>query len=543
MMNEKDAEKRIRELRSQIHRHSRLYYEKDAPEISDFEYDALFRELQDLEAAFPQLDDPASPTHRVMGQPSDKFRKVIHPVRMCSLTDVFSFSELSEFLQKTKEELTRLGEKEISYTVEPKIDGLSCGLTYDFGRLTLGATRGNGIEGEDVTENLRTITDIPEFTKEFVSHLVVRGEVYMPRASFERLNEEKASLGEKLWANPRNAAAGSLRVLDPEITRSRGLSIFVFNHQTGDLYPDGRTPEKHSETVNRMKELGFPTIDLLKVTGDENEILEAVRSLGESRDSLPYDIDGAVIKIDSLRQRTLLGETSSVPRWAVAYKYPPEKKETRLLSIDVQIGRTGVLTPAANLEPVRLAGTTVSRATLHNIDIIRERDIRIGDTVVVQKAGEIIPEIIASVPSKRTGEEKIFSFPTRCPSCGELLVWDSPDEEDEEEKGASGLLRCINPACPAQTERRLIHFASKEAMNILGLGPQVIRLLLSEGLVSSPADFYRLKKEDLLRLPRMAEKSADNLLSAIESSKSAPASRLLNALGIRHTGKSTSEAL
>lgn len=541
--NEKEAQKRIEELRRLILHHAKLYYDKDEPEISDFEYDALFRELQDLEAAFPQFDTPSSPSHHVGGHASEKFAKVLHPVRMGSLTDVFSFDELRDFIRRTREELTALGEKEILFTVEPKIDGLSCGLTYDSGALTLGATRGNGIEGENVTENIRAIKPIPAYLNDYLDHLVVRGEVYMPRESFQKLNEARELSGEKLWANPRNAAAGSLRQLDAAVTASRGLSIFVFNHQDGALYRDGRVPETHEETIRRMRELGFPTIDILALSGEEDILIDAIQKLGETRDSLAYDIDGAVIKINSLHQRELLGETTSVPKWAVAYKYPPEQKETKLLSIDVQIGRTGVLTPAANLAPVRLAGTTVSRATLHNIDIIREKDIRIGDTVVIQKAGEIIPEIVASLPGKRTGAEIPFAFPTHCPSCGERLVWDTADEEEDENPNASGALRCINPACPAQLERRMIHFASKEAMNILGLGPQLIHLLLETGLIASVSDLYALTEAKLAELPRMAEKSAQNLCQALEASKAAGPARLLNALGIRHTGKAASEAL
>lgn len=536
-----EARARIDVLRETIRKNAVLYYEKDAPVISDYEYDALFRELQELEAAFPSLDDPASPTHRVGGSASEKFRKVTHPVKMGSLADVFSFNELAAFVCRTKEALADLGEKDVLFTVEPKIDGLSCGLTYESGYLTLGATRGNGTVGEDVTENIRAIAPIPQKLTEKTSSLVVRGEVYMPRESFRQLNEQREAAGEKLWANPRNAAAGSLRQLDSSITGERGLSIFVFNHQTGDLYPDGHAPASHAETIRRMEALGFPVIKLLAVTGDESTILAAVKALGESRDDLAYDIDGAVIKVDSLRQRELLGETSAVPRWAVAYKFPPEQKETKLLSIDVQIGRTGVLTPTANLEPVRLAGTTVSRATLHNIDVIRERDIRIGDTVLLQKAGDIIPEVVGSVKEKRTGSEFPFRFPETCPSCGGKLIWDSADETDEDLSG--GALRCINPACPAQLERRLIHFCSKDAMNILGLGPQLIRALLDSGAIRDAGDIYSLGENNIAALPRMAEKSAENTVRAIAASRTAGPARVLVALGIRHTGKSAAGAI
>ena len=343
-MNRSDAEKRINELRSLIAYHSKLYYDNDAPEISDYEYDMLYKELSELEALFPDLDTSASPTHRVGGSASDKFKKVRHPVKMGSLSDVFSFEEISAFVEKTKTALAEIGEEQVEFTVEPKIDGLSVGLTYEDGVFTLGATRGGGEEGEDVTANLLTVKSIPKKLTAPLS-ITVRGEVYMPKAEFERLNREKEEAGEKLWANPRNAAAGSLRQLDSAITAKRGLDIFVFNHQVGDLWEDGHAPETHSETIRRMGELGFSVIDLLCISDDTEKILEAVRKLGEARESLPNDIDGAVIKVNSLRQRELLGETTNTPKWAVAYKYPPEEKETRLLDITVQVGRTGVLIP------------------------------------------------------------------------------------------------------------------------------------------------------------------------------------------------------
>lgn len=543
-MDKSNAEKRINELRKSLRYHSRLYYEKDEPEISDYEYDMMFRELSELEAEFPELDEESSPTHRVGGKADEKFKKVRHPVKMGSLTDVFSFEELISFVEKTTSALKDEGESEIEYTVEPKIDGLSVGLTYEKGKLVLGATRGNGVEGEDVTPNIMTIKSIPHTLPEPLD-LCVRGEVYMPRAEFARLNAEKEAAGEKLWANPRNAAAGSLRRLDAAETGERGLDIFVFNYQSGNLYSDGHAPVSHSETINRLKELGFHTIDMLDVTGDSEKIVEAVKRLGEARDSLPNDIDGTVIKINSLRQRTVLGENTSTPKWAVAYKFPPEEKETKLLDITVQVGRTGVLTPTAELAPVRLAGTSVSRATLHNIDIIRQKDIRIGDTVIVRKAGDIIPEVVGSVAKLRTGEEKIFSFPVFCPSCGEKLVYDKDLTDEDRKNGApdgeeEGTVRCINAACPAQLERRVIHFASKNAMGIDGMGPKAVKLLLSEGLISSVADIYTLRQEDLAHLPRMGELSAKNLIEAIEKSKSSGGEKLLFALGIRHIGEAAS---
>lgn len=538
------AKARVESLRREIEHHRKLYYENDAPEISDFAFDALFEELKALEAAYPSLDRPDSPSHRVGGSASDKFAEVKHVVQMGSLTDVFDFDALRAFIEGARQILLEAGETEILFTVEPKIDGLSVSLTYEGGRLVMGATRGDGFVGENVTENIRTIRSIPAVIED-TSPLVVRGEVYMPRDVFFALNEKREAAGEKLMANPRNAAAGSLRQLDAAVTAERQLDIFVFNHQWGSLYSDGRDCTRHSETVSRIGELGFPTIRLLAVTGDTEEILSAIEKLGEERDTLPYDIDGAVVKIDSLAQRKILGEGSSTPKWAVAYKYPPEQKETKLLGITFQIGRTGVLTPAAELAPVRLAGTTVSRATLHNLDIIRERDIRIGDTVIVQKAGDIIPEIVGSVAAKRDGSEMPLTVPQVCPSCGGKLIFDRLDEEESDSvtEGTVGALRCIHPACPAQLERRLIHFASKGAMGIDGMGPRIVGLLLSEKLIADAADIYTLTKEQLSALPRLGEKSAENLLAAVEASKNAGAARLLYALGIRHTGEIASASI
>ncbi len=537
---EKAAE-RILYLRREIERHRRLYYENDAPEISDFQFDALFEELKALEAAYPSLDTPDSPTHRVGGAASEKFAKVPHDGKMGSLTDVFDFDALLAFVRDAKKTLVENGvpEEEIRFTVEPKIDGLSVALRYERGAFVLGATRGDGLVGENVTENLATILAVPKSIDGAIPHLTVRGEVYMPRESFAALNRAREETGEKLWANPRNAAAGSLRQLDAAVTASRGLSIFVFNQQSGTLYPDGHSAAYHSETIARMKELGFSTVSLLAVTGRETEILSAIDDLGRQRDSLPYDIDGAVVKVDALSQREILGEGTSTPKWAVAYKYPPEQKETKLLGITFQIGRTGVLTPNAELAPVRLAGTTVSRATLHNLDIIRQRDLRVGDTVIVQKAGDIIPEIVGSVAAHRDGTETPLTVPSVCPSCGGRLLFDGVDETEEEWAGggAFGALRCVNPACDAQRERRLIHFASKAAMSIDGMGPRIVGLLLNEGLIKDAADIYTLTKETLAALPRLGEKSAENLISAIDASRKAGAARLLFALGIRHVGE------
>ncbi len=536
-MNKEEIKNRIIALREQIAYHSKLYYDNDAPEISDYEYDMMFEELKRLEAENPEFDSASSPTHRVGGRASAKFSPVSHRIRMGSLTDVFSHDEVVSFVRRAKEKLFEEGEREVKFTVEPKIDGLSVSLMYERGELVCGATRGDGLTGEDVTENIRTIGSIPHSIGLKTPELCVRGEVYMPRASFERLNAEREAEGGKLWANPRNAAAGSLRQLDASVTAGRGLDIFVFNMQYGELYEDGRAPLTHSESVSRLKEIGFSTIDMVDVTGDEERIIAAIERLGELRPTLSYDIDGVVIKVDSLRQREILGENTSTPKWAVAYKFPPEEKETLLRDVTLQVGRTGVVTPTAELEPVRLAGTTVSRATLHNIDIIRERDIRVGDVVVVRKAGDIIPEIVSSVKEKRDGTQKPFAFPEKCPSCGGELVFDDPDEE------GGGAVRCINAACPAQLERRLVHFASKGAMDIEGMGPKAVSALIAEGMLKSPADLYSLDYGAIAAMPGRGETSAKNLAAAVERSKTRGPAKLLSALGVRHTGEAASEAI
>ena len=518
---------RAEELRRTLEYHARLYYVEDAPVISDYEYDKLYYELVHLEEAYPELDDPASPTHRVGGKALDKFDKVTHTARMDSLSDVFSYDELGDFLHRVHEILP-----DAPFSVEPKIDGLSVSLRYVNGVLTQGATRGDGITGEDVTNNLKTIFDIPLTLPEPLD-LVVRGEVYMPRAVFERLNAKREAEGTALLANPRNAAAGSLRQLDPNITAQRALSIFVFNFQEGSLYLDGHAPETHTETLNRLSELGFTTLQETAICKNHGEIVSHIESLGQKRDDLAYDIDGVVIKLDRLADRTRMGEGTNTPRWAVAYKFPPEQKITRLESVTVAVGRTGVLTPTANLAPVRLAGTTVSRATLHNLDFIRERDIHLGDYVTVQKAGDIIPEVVCAHPDKRDGTERPFEMPTVCPSCGEPVF----KEEGE------AAVRCTNAACPAQLSRGIEHFASKDAMDIDGLGPQIVEALIQANLIRDPADLYSLKADQIATLERMGEKSARNLVEAIEKSKSAGLERLLFALGIRNIGAVAAAAL
>ena len=545
-ININEIKSKIENLRRKVRYYAEKYYVNDAPEISDYDYDMMFRELQELESQYPEFDDPASPTKRVGGKPLEKFEKVTHEVKMGSLADVFSFEELTDFIRRVKEDLRQSGESgEVLFTVEPKIDGLSVSLKYENGIFTVGATRGDGTVGENVTQNLKTVRSIPLKLNEITDTLTVRGEVFMPRDAFNRQNEIRESSGETLWANPRNAAAGSLRQLDSKITASRGLDIFVFNYQAGNLYPNNVMPLSHSETIDRMKKLGFHTIDILALSSDEDEIVSAIRKLGEMRDSLPYDIDGAVVKVDSISMREKLGEGTSTPKWAAAYKYPPEQKRTKLLDITVKVGRTGVLTPNAVLEPVRLAGTSVSRATLHNIDIIRERDIRIGDTVIIQKTGDIIPEIVGSVPELIKGDENVYELPKVCPSCGEPVYFDdcgyddSSDDFEPEDFKEGGAVRCINASCPAQLSRNIAHFASKGAMNIDGMGPKIIQALLDAGLISDAADLYYLKdrEEEVASLERMGPKSASNLIAAIEKSKTAGAARLLYALGIRHTGE------
>ena len=529
-MTNEQAKARIEALRAELRYHSKRYYEEDAPEISDFEYDALFRELCDLEKDFPEYDDPASPTKRVGGAALDKFEKFTHRVPLGSLSDVFSFDELDDFLVKSEERI-----ENIAYSVEPKIDGLSVALTYENGVFVRGATRGDGNVGEDVTENLRTIRDIPLTLTEPLPYLCVRGEVYMPRAVFAEINRDREEMGLARFANPRNAAAGSLRQLDSRITASRRLSIFIFNLQEGSLYADGREAKSHTETLARLSELGFVTLPHKALLSDKEAIKAHITRLGELRPSLPFDIDGAVVKADLFDVRRTLGELTSTPRWAVAYKYPPEQVETTLEGITVQVGRTGVLTPTAELTPVYLAGSTVARATLHNLDFITAKDIRIGDRVILQKAGDIIPEIVCSLPERRTGSESVFEMPKLCPSCGHPVVRD--------DAGEGAAVRCIYAGCPAQRARGIIHFASKGAMNIDGLGVQVVSALLENGLIKDASDLYSLRAEDVATLERMGEKSAENLICAIDASRKAGLERLLFALGIRQVGESAAEAV
>lgn len=527
MSTENDVRRELEELRKTISYHARKYYVDDAPEISDYEYDMMYRRLLELEAAHPELDDPASPSHRVGGRPLDKFEKVTHKVQMNSLSDVFSFEELEAFLDKTGETLPGA-----VYSVEPKIDGLSCALIYEYGVLRTAATRGDGVTGEDVTQNVKTIFSVPLRLPEPLS-FTVRGEVYMPRAVFESINEKRSREGKTLMANPRNAAAGSLRQLDPKIAAERRLSIFIFNLQAGSLWQDGRQAQSHTEALDRLSELGFPVIGERRQLTSKEDIVKRIQELGDMRDGLAYDIDGAVVKLDSLAGRRVIGEGTNTPKWAVAFKYPPEVRETKLTDILIQVGRTGTLTPVAVLEPVRLAGTSVSRATLHNLDFINERGIMLGDTVTVRKAGEIIPEILAAVPSKRDGSERPFRMPDKCPVCGGPVIRDVTGDGSSE--GAA--YRCDNTSCPAQISRAIGHFASKGAMNIDGLGPQIVDLLLDSDLIHDASDLYSLKAEQLSALERMGELSASNLINAIERSKEAGLERLIYALGIRNVGE------
>ncbi|HCG68458.1 MAG TPA: DNA ligase (NAD(+)) LigA [Clostridiales bacterium] len=530
-----DIRGELEALRREVAYHARKYYVDDAPEISDYDYDMLYRRLEELEAAHPEFFDPESPTQRVGGAPLERFEKVTHRVPLNSLTDVFSFEELKEYLRSAEAQL-REANITPEWSVEPKIDGLSVALTYANGVFVRGATRGDGNVGEDVTQNIRTIFSLPMTLPEPLN-ITIRGEVYMPRAVFESINAKREAAGQTLMANPRNAAAGSLRQLDPKIAAERRLDVFIFNLQEGSLWADGHEPVSHAGTLDRLCELGLPVIGERIIARTHEEIFSHIGRLGELRDGLAYDIDGVVIKLDSLAGRRVLGEGTKTPKWAVAYKFPPETKFTRLTDITVAVGRTGVLTPAAVLEPVRLAGTTVSRATLHNIDFIRERGIMIGDTVAVRKAGDIIPEIVEACPEKRDGSERPFSMPERCPSCGE------PVTRDETGSGEGAAYRCTNSACPAQLSRSLEHFASKDAMNIEGLGPQIIELLISAGLVRTAPDLYELKPEQLVSLERMGELSARNLTDAISRSKTAGLERLIYALGIRNIGEVAAAAM
>ncbi len=515
-----DAEKRIEELRRQLNEYSNLYYNEDAPAIEDYEYDALNNELKALEKQYPELVTPDSPTQHVGGRPSASFAPVPHRVRMESLEDAFDFSELEEYAGHVKERMP-----DARFAVEPKIDGLSVSLEYTNGVFTRGSTRGDGDTGEDITENLRTIQSIPMRIDPSIAFLEVRGEVYMPRAVFLDLVREQELRGEKTFRNPRNAAAGSLRQKDPAVTRRRRLDIFVFNIQQ---YDGPETLTSHKQSLEYVEKLGFHIIPSCKLCDNIGEAEEEVSHIGSVRYTLPFDIDGAVLKADDLALRAEMGSTAKFPRWAIAFKYPPEEKETTVTDIEVAVGRTGVLTPTAVFEPVLVAGSMISRATLHNQDYINERGINIGDTIRIRKAGDIIPEVAEVV---RRSSSTPFQMPTVCPSCG------APVSREEGEAA----VRCTNPECPAQLLRILIHFCSKGAMDIDGLGEAVLTALVDRGFVRHPEDIYRLQAEQIASLDRMGAKSAANIMAAIEKSKQNDLYRLIYAFGIRHIGEKASK--
>lgn len=516
-----EIEKKIEELRKTLRYHSDRYYNDDAPEIEDYEYDMMMRELKELEEKYPEYDAPDSPTKKVGGVADNSFESVAHSVRMESLQDAFSKDELREFSNRVEDTVS-----DVNYVVEPKIDGLSVSLEYRDGVFLRGSTRGNGDVGEDVSGNLRVIHNIPLKLNKSIPYIEVRGEVYMPKKSFERVVDRQIINGEKPFKNPRNAAAGSLRQKDSSVTASRGLDIFVFNIQQ----IEGVELSSHKESLDFIKELGFNTIPTYKKVDNVEDAIAEIDRIGEARGSLEYDIDGAVIKVDDFSQRDILGSTAKYPKWAIAFKYPPEEKQTKLLDIEIAVGRTGVLTPTAILESVHLAGTTVSRATLHNQDFINEKGIAIGDVVTVRKAGDIIPEVLCV---NEHNSNSVFKFPDVCPSCGEKVYRD----EDE------AAIRCINPECPAQLLRNLIHFCSRDAMDIEGLGPAIIETFVNEGMIAKTYDIYNLDFDKILSLEGFKETSANNIINSVNNSKNNDLSKLIFALGIRHIGAKAGKLL
>lgn len=516
-----EIEKKIEELRKTLRYHSDRYYNDDAPEIEDYEYDMMMRELKKLEEKYPEYDAPDSPTKKVGGVADNSFESVAHSVRMESLQDAFSKDELREFSNRVEDIVS-----DVNYVVEPKIDGLSVSLEYRDGVFLRGSTRGNGDVGEDVSGNLRVIHNIPLKLNKSIPYIEVRGEVYMPKKSFERVVDRQIINGEKPFKNPRNAAAGSLRQKDSSVAASRGLDIFVFNIQQ----IEGVELSSHKESLDFIKELGFNTIPTYKKVDNIEDAIAEIDRIGEARGSLEYDIDGAVIKVDDFSQRDILGSTAKYPKWAIAFKYPPEEKQTKLLDIEIAVGRTGVLTPTAILESVHLAGTTVSRATLHNQDFINEKGIAIGDVVTVRKAGDIIPEVLCV---NEHNSNSVFKFPDVCPSCGEKVYRD----EDE------AAIRCINPECPAQLLRNLIHFCSRDAMDIEGLGPAIIETFVNEGMIAKTYDIYNLDFNKILSLEGFKETSANNIINSVNNSKNNDLSKLIFALGIRHIGAKAGKLL
>ncbi|MDD4546102.1 MAG: NAD-dependent DNA ligase LigA, partial [Oscillospiraceae bacterium] len=521
-MEFEDAAKRVKKLRQLINEYSRMYYEQDAPLVEDDEFDTLTQELRDIEEEYPELITPDSYTQKVQGEVSAMFAPVVHEAPLESLQDVFSFEELREFDRRVVETVDSP-----VYVVEPKIDGLSIALEYINGRFVRGATRGNGQIGEDVSHNLKTIKSIPEKLSIPLPRIIVRGEVYMPQESFAALVTQQDLNGEKTFKNPRNAAAGSLRQKDSEVTRGRNLDLFVFNLQL----IEGKTINSHSESLEFMRELGFPIIPFYKVIKSIDEVTDEVERIGDIRTTLPFGIDGAVVKVDDFTQRQKLGSTSKFPKWASAYKYPPEEKQTTIIDIVINVGRTGVLTPTGIFEPVTLAGTTVSRATLHNQDFIRDKELCLGDKVILRKAGDIIPEVVRVVEHKQGAVP--YEMPDFCPSCESKVV----REEGE------AALRCQNPECPAQTIRNIIHFASRDAMDIEGLGPAVVELLVSNDLIKNAYELYSIQAELISKYERMGKKSAENLINAINKSKENDLYRVIYAIGIRHIGQKAAKLL
>lgn len=512
-----DIKTRMDELIDQINYHSNKYYNDDAPEISDYEYDNLMKELIKIEEENPQIKRADSPSSRVGGKSLDKFTQITHKIPMLSLSNAYSDKDLKDFDKRVRE----LADDSVEYVVEFKIDGLSVGLTYKNGVFEKGATRGNGVVGEDITENLRTVKTIPLKIND-TEEVVVRGEVYISKQNFEKINELQEEQGLQLFANPRNLAAGTLRQLDSKLTAKRPLDIFIFNLE----YIENTNLKSHSESLEYLKNLGFKVSTDYKVCSNIEGVIEHIEYWTENRSKLPFEIDGMVIKVNDLQQREVMGYTAKSPRWAIAYKFPAEQKKTKLIDIIVEVGRTGTITPTAILEPVRLAGTTVSRATLHNEDYINEKDIKIGDTVLVQKAGDIIPQVVQVVKDDRDGNEIEFKFPDKCPVCSEPTV----------RLEGEAAVKCINISCPAQIRRGIIHFASRDAMNIEGLGESIVGLLLDNNIIKDIADLYYIKKEDVINLERMGEKSAENLIKAIEKSKQNELYRLINGLGIKYIG-------
>ena len=526
-MNKKQAEERIKELRNITAYHAKKYYDDDEPEISDFEYDILMNELKNLEKEYPDLIDSDSLTQKVGGTVKEGFEKVTHEVPLQSLQDVFSYEELYEFDERMQKAAKEYNE-ELKYVVETKIDGLSTALKYVNGKLVQGATRGNGLIGEDVTDNLKTIKTIPHTLTESIN-ITVRGEVFIAKDEFEKLNEEREIKEEPLFANARNAAAGSLRQLDSKVAASRPLDIYIFNVQK----IEGKEFNSHHEELLYLEKLGFNVNPVKVLCNNMDEVIKEIEKIGENREDLSFGIDGAVVKVDSLSFREKLGSTYKVPRWAIAYKYPPEKKQTLLKDIICQVGRTGVITPMAILEPVKVAGSTISKTTLHNEDFILEKDLKIGDTVVIQKAGDVIPEVVEVVKEKRTGKEVKFTMPKKCPVCGS----DAVREEGE------AAWRCIGIECKAKRLRNIVHFVSKEAMDIKGLGYSIIEELIERNLIENISDIYYLKLEDIASLKKEGKKFAQNLINAIEESKKNDLYKLINSLGIRHIGVKSAKTL